>query len=375
MTLVSININNYGRFMTFLQLNGSRNITHASCQCPAGVGSKCKHVAALIIFINNEEGVSKTNEPQIWGKPSKYGVNVYKKGKQISDLFPQKRLRLDVPPVSLKDLIKNHNILQLPCSLTRNLHEENRSETVRLCSNILNNIISTIETDFRNEQNNKHLISIIKKQIQLDILYYYAFPLNGHEHNFFYKNIIVNTETIKLIFSQTLDQSKNVVWSEYRKLRISASMKAHKIKTLKSITQENQNKLALSFLHETVVKGKGASNMLYGLETENKAFNTFSLLYNVEVIKSELIIHISKPWICASPDGLILNNGEINSVLEIKCPTSCKNKPIIDSITGMKNLSYLKLQNNEIVLKPSHVYYTKIQILLYCTGLNDYKER
>jgi len=178
--------------------------------------------------------------------------------------------------------------------------------------------------------------------------------LNEHEHNFFYKNIIVNTETIKLIFSQTLDQSKNVVWSEYRKLRILASMKAHKIKTLKSLTQENQNKLALSFLHETVVKGKGASNMLYGLETENKA-NTFSSLYNVEVIKSGLIIHISKPWICASPDGLILNNGEINSVLEMKCPSSCKNKPIIDSITGMPNHSYFKLQNNEIVLKPSHV--------------------
>ncbi|KAL5246383.1 hypothetical protein ACI65C_013791 [Semiaphis heraclei] len=176
---------------------------------------------------------------------------------------------------------------------------------------------------------------------------------------------------MKLIFSQTLDQSKNVVWSEYRKLRISASMKAHKIKTLKSLTQENQNKLALSLLHETVVKGKGASNMLYGLETENKAYNTFSSLYNVEVIKSGLIIHISKPWICASPDGLILNNGEITSVLEIKCPSSCKNKPIIDPATGMPNLSYLKLQNNEIVLKSSHVNYTQIQILLYCTGLNN----
>lgn len=104
----------------------------------------------MIIFINNEEGVSKTNEPRIWGKPSKYGENLYKKGKQISALYPQKRLKLDVPPVSLKNLIENHNIFQLPCSLTRHLYEENRSETERLCSNILNNILSTIEIDFRN---------------------------------------------------------------------------------------------------------------------------------------------------------------------------------------------------------------------------------
>lgn len=64
--------------------------------------------------------------------------------------------------------------------------------------------------------------------------------------------------------------------------------------------------------------------MLYGSQTENKAFNMFSSLYNFEVIKRGLIIHISKPWISASPDGLILKNGEITSVLEIKFPSSCK---------------------------------------------------
>lgn len=34
-------------------------------------------------------------------------------------------------------------------------------------------------------------------------------------------------------------------------------------------------------------------------------------------------------------------------------------------------MSYLKISNGEIVLKASHVYYTQIQILMYCTGLND----
>lgn len=108
-----------------------------------------------------------------------------------------------------------------------------------------------------------------------------------------------------------LGQSKNTVWSEYRRLRISASLKAHKIKILKNLTQENQNKLALSLMNKTVVKGKGASNMMYGLKTENKAFNSLSSFYNDEVIKSGLIVHVSKPWICDSLDGLILNNREI----------------------------------------------------------------
>jgi len=73
----------------------------------------------------------------------------------------------------------------------------------------------------------------------------------------------------------------------------------------------------------------------------------------------------------ASPDGLILKNGKISSVLEIKCPSSCKQKSIIDQLTGKSNLSYIEIKNGEVGLKYSHIYYTQIQMLLYCTGLND----
>lgn len=47
-----------------------------------------------------------------------YGESLYKKGKHISDLFPQKCLSTEVPAVNHKDLIKHHNILSIPlCSL------------------------------------------------------------------------------------------------------------------------------------------------------------------------------------------------------------------------------------------------------------------
>lgn len=62
------------------------------CQCPAGPRSKCKHIAALITYVNSEEGNSKTDVPQQWGRPAKYCESLYKKGKKISDLFPQKQL-------------------------------------------------------------------------------------------------------------------------------------------------------------------------------------------------------------------------------------------------------------------------------------------
>jgi len=76
-----------------------------------------------MIFINNDEGTSKTNEPQVWGKPSKFGENLYKKGKTISELFPQKRLNSDVPAISHKILIQEHNILSTPSSVSKNICE------------------------------------------------------------------------------------------------------------------------------------------------------------------------------------------------------------------------------------------------------------
>lgn len=72
----------------FIQLDDTRTIKICFCNCPAGASEKCKHVAALIHYVNNEDSFSKTDFPQTWGKLSKVGEEIYKKGKQIEQLFP-----------------------------------------------------------------------------------------------------------------------------------------------------------------------------------------------------------------------------------------------------------------------------------------------
>jgi len=88
-TLCIISYNNY--------LDSTRTIKNAVCQCPAGAGSKCKHIDALIKYIDSEEGTSTTDEPQQWGRSAKYYESLYKKVKKISDLFPQKQFSNDIP--------------------------------------------------------------------------------------------------------------------------------------------------------------------------------------------------------------------------------------------------------------------------------------
>jgi len=92
-------------------LDDARNLKYASCQCPAESGSRCKHIVAVIAYVNSEDGTSKTDEPQQWGKPSKMGKKIYKKGKQISELFPPKRLKLDIKSLTHNELIQHHNVL------------------------------------------------------------------------------------------------------------------------------------------------------------------------------------------------------------------------------------------------------------------------
>jgi len=72
------------------------------------------------------------------------------------------------------------------------------------------------------------------------------------------------------------------------------------------------------------------------------------------------------PWICCSPDGIVLKNGHLDRVLEIKCPISFKEKPFIDPINGKVMLKYLKYNLlGQLILNPSSIYYTQCQILFF----------
>ncbi|KAL5246441.1 hypothetical protein ACI65C_013849 [Semiaphis heraclei] len=201
-----------------LELDDARNLKYASCQCPAGSGSRCKHIVVVIAYVNSEDGTSKTDEPQQWGKPSKMEQTIY--------------------------------------------HQE----------------------------------------------------------------VNVNEEIIKQIFNQTLNQYNDKLWSHHRKIRISASLKAHKIKVSRNTSIDGQTRLAMSLINENTITGQGLSNVLYGSQTEKKAIEIFSTMFNLKVLKCGLVVHKDQPWLCASPDGLIIKNNKINSALEIKCPISCKKK-------------------------------------------------
>lgn len=217
--------------------------------------------------------------------------------------------------------------------------------------------------------NKKFFSTIILKQNKqfTNNIFFIKFPLNFKENEFYINNIALSSETCLNIYNETMAQSLSDTWKACRHFRISASVKAHKIKTCKDWTSFGLNKLADSLIKETTLGKTGSINVKYGQETEPVAFEKYQELNEVEVLKAGLVIHCKTPWVCASPDGLVLQKGEINKILEIKCPISCKNKQLIEN--NVPNLKYLHIVKGKIELKRSSLYYTQIQLLMYCSGL------
>lgn len=71
-------------------------------------------------------------------------------------------------------------------------------------------------------------------------------------------------------------------------------------------------------------------SMRYGIENESRAKLCYKQLFNCKVIEIGLLVSVKQPWLCASLDGIVIEDGCITKALEIKCPSSCSNQPIID---------------------------------------------
>ncbi|CAI6376340.1 unnamed protein product [Macrosiphum euphorbiae] len=146
------------------------------------------------------------------------------------------------------------------------------------------------------------------------------------------------------VFNSTINQS-NDLWKRERYFRLSASAKAHKIKTYRNWSDKGLLILCSTLLKENKLGKQGKINVTYGQQNEPIALEVFKQMYNKDVLNCGLIVDVKRPWLCASPDGLILNeSGTIEKVLEIKCPISCKKKPIVDSNKNI-NVKYLEWDN------------------------------
>jgi hypothetical protein len=110
-------------------------------------------------------------------------------------------------------------------------------------------------------------------------------------------------------------------------------------------------------------KFKGNDDTDYGHECETPAVKLLQTKYGTDALKNNLglITNVNHPQFGYSPDGLIIQNGDVRLV-EIKSPTTGRKSA---GLRLLQQLRYLKLVNGHYELKERHTYYGQIQL-----GLN-----
>ncbi|XP_046411101.1 uncharacterized protein LOC124175166 [Neodiprion fabricii] len=76
-------------YITSLNIVSSRYVTSGQCDWEYNQSGRCKHIAALIYYINHEESFSKTSKEQQWGRPSarQFAKEKYFKRKYFKEMI------------------------------------------------------------------------------------------------------------------------------------------------------------------------------------------------------------------------------------------------------------------------------------------------
>ncbi|KAK0071486.1 hypothetical protein PV326_001181, partial [Microctonus aethiopoides] len=240
-----------------LILDYYRNIISVSCTCVYNKSGKCKHIAAVIYYINNDQSLSKTNFEQQWGAPSVTQVakEMYCNGQYVFQMYPP---------------IKKPNIQPIKTTIYE-LQEPSPYRTMLLEAAKENNYYSP------------------KAKIEDYDVYCSGSSVGSNCEEYYEKNIILTKCDILKLSSDTLKQSKCDKWYQARNLRLSSSKNIHAMYSRKKKTIES---LVNDILYPKKIEFKSTK---YGLKNEPIAKSRYEEMFKVQVKPVGLIVDSKQP--------------------------------------------------------------------------------
>lgn len=342
-------------------------VTQTRCTCVSNKSEKCKHVAAVIYFINEFESLSKTNFEQQWGRPSTHRMKKekYAKGAYFHELFPSKRKHTSPPvqplPLSATDI-------NFPCALKLVLEEADKEEIDHSIENFFNAVERAQIANKKNRECEELVRNLITTNDGDFVVYTKGtITLDNDLIEFYKNNILLCDDAIVKLCCDTLGQSDNKIWFENRQLRISASSNVYHIKIR---SRKPVEKLVNEILYPVSVDVRATK---YGLKSEQCAINLYQKLYNVKIQQVGLMVHRVQSWLCASAYAIVIGNvggNVVYQLVEIKCPITCKEVPVVSLVERKCNVPYLQLSDDNVVsLRKTTMYYCQCQVLMYVFGM------
>lgn len=102
----------------------------------------------------------------------------------------------------------------------------------------------------------------------------------------------------------------------------------------------------------------------HGKRMEPKAKLAYEQKNCVHITETGLIIPADRPWMCYSPDGIIVSQ---KALVEIKCPVSGQT---MTASTAVRTCHFIVFDNNQKPhLRKRHPYYGQVQLGMYLLNL------
>ena len=211
-----------------INIDSTRKIRSAKCSCQAGSSGHCKHICALISFINEErESETCTEKTMAFQAPSRYGLDKYRKGLEIEKIFKfdEKSKRPEMSFFTSDSAKKYHAELMERAGNTSSL-------VYKLCKLRLKD-----EKPIENECFSEELKSKIFLSVGQTYPYEKILPKTVAEKEYYRTNIQMSNVKKFRTCCLTMNQSLSSVWKAERRKRVTAT-KAHKI--VRALTERSR---------------------------------------------------------------------------------------------------------------------------------------
>ncbi|XP_077983622.1 uncharacterized protein LOC144438466 [Glandiceps talaboti] len=368
--------------------NEDLTIKGARCQCMAGLGEVCTHVAALLFKIVSatDAGLNKpatcTEVPCIWSDH----YNDKTKPAEIDDIdfhhakYGKKRKVKSRPVIPVCSSDPDDDLWDIVCGTSANcvflqMIEPSTSkrsggddtivfqEPAEDIEVVTSQIMSTSKPPTASLP--KPIIEIATEQIQEN-------PTISEDELYQKIKLSVNTEQANLLDAATKEQSNENQWHKHRQYRVTAT-KAHAVHRFMERKGQQPSKTTMSS-----IKGKSTISIAnpplairWGREKEDVAVKRYVEVMsqyhqNLKVEKSGLTISPGEAHKGASTDRKVHCDCCRRKVLECKCPYSARDKKPQEAIG--KEISYIREDSEGVYsLDPSHQYYTQVQTQMALT--------
>lgn len=179
----------------------------------------------------------------------------------------------------------------------------------------------------------------------------------------------------------TRGQRTNQVWFDWRKNRITASV-AHSIAHSRFANKKSKTPPPSYLAAVTGDRRRVQTRaMTWGINMETKAVQRYQRMKSailgrpVSVEDCGLFIDALRPWLAASPDGVVTDSSADRWLLEVKCPYKHRHSRVEEACRDDRGFC-LEVEDGHppgaspvYRLKRSHSYFTQIQCQLAVTGL------